>query len=124
MSLPDRLDALERWETAWREMDLSNPIAVIDAPPDSSESFVDCFKQHVVACHTTGFDDSKSASYSFFDLSTWPPSPTDVMRWTTIYIPNRNVLSFTFAPELNLSVAFSYVKMSLSHTGLHSIRIA
>ena len=124
MSLPDRLDALERWETAWREMDLSNPIAVIDAPPDSSESFVDCFKQHVVACHTTGFDDSKSASYSFFDLSTWPPSPTDVMRWTTIYIPNRNVLSFTFAPELNLSVAFSYVKMSLSHTRLHSIRIA
>jgi hypothetical protein len=118
ISLPDRLDALERWETAWREMDLGDPIAVIDAPPGSSEPFVDRFEQHVIARprRTTG---SEPVSYWFFDLSTWPPSPTNVMRWTTIdvQIPNRDFLSFAFAPELNLSVAFSYVKFSLSHGG-------
>ena len=31
MSLPNRLHALERWETSWREMDLSKPIASVDA---------------------------------------------------------------------------------------------
>ena len=32
LSLPDRLDALERWETVWMEMDLRKPDAVIDVP--------------------------------------------------------------------------------------------
>ena len=32
LSLPDRLDVLERWETAWMEMDLREPNAIIDGP--------------------------------------------------------------------------------------------
>ncbi len=27
ISFPDRLDALERWETGWREMDIREPVA-------------------------------------------------------------------------------------------------
>ena len=111
ISLPDRLDALERWETAWREMDLSKPIASIDAlvhAVDISEPTVSDFcEQHVIIFHM-GF--GAPAGYSFLDLHTWSSSPTKVTRWTTIDIQTPNVLSFAFAPELNLSVAFSYVK--------------
>jgi hypothetical protein len=32
LSLPDRLDALERWEAAWMEIDLREPDAIIDVP--------------------------------------------------------------------------------------------
>lgn len=106
ITLPDRLDALERWETAWREMDLSKPIASIDAPAYAvtvSEPIVSHFcEQHVISLRT-GF--GVPACYSFLDLHT----PTNVTRWTTIDIQTPNVLSFAFAPELNLSVAFSYV---------------
>jgi hypothetical protein len=110
ISLPDRIDALERWETAWREMDLSKPIASIDAcvhAVNVSEYLVDYFgEQHVIVCRA-GF--GEPAGYSFLNLSTWPSSPTNVMRWTTIDIQIPNVLTFAFAPELNLSVTFSYV---------------
>jgi hypothetical protein len=114
ISLPDRLDALERWETAWREMDLSKSIASIDAVVhvvNLNEHLVDYFgEQHVIVCRA-GF--GEQAGYSFLDLSTWLFLPTNVMRWTTIDIQIPNVLSFAFAPELNLSVVFSYVKLSL-----------
>ena len=117
ISLPDRLDALERWETAWREMDLRKPTASIDAlvrDVNLNEPLVQYFdEQHVIACRT-GY---VPASYSFLDLRTWPSSPTNVMRWTTIDIQIPYVLLFVFAPELNLSAAFSYVNLSPSHRG-------
>jgi F-box domain len=115
ISLPDRLDALERWVTAWREMDLSKPIACIDALVQTAiirEPTVSYIgKQHIVTFFT---EFGVPPSYSFLDLHTWSSSPnqtpTNVTRWTTIDIQNRNVLLLTFSPELNLSVAFSYVK--------------
>ena len=111
LSLPDRLAALERWETAWREMDLGKPIASIDAlvhDGDISEygPLVSFFGEQYIAKCRTGL--SVPAGYSYLDLYTWP-SPTNVTRWTTIEIQNPDVLSFAFAPELNLTVAFSYV---------------
>jgi hypothetical protein len=120
ISLPDRLDALERWETAWREMDLSSkPIASIDAVMHEGKRLVDYFQyfgeQHVIVCRTGS---GEPASYSFFDLHTWSSSPTNPTPWTTVDIQIPNVLSYAFAPELNLSVAFSYVKLSLFHGGL------
>jgi hypothetical protein len=110
ISLSDRLDALERWETAWREMDLSKPIASIDALVHDviiSESTVtgSYFVEQHVLTFRTGF--GVPAGYSFLDLHTWSSSST---RWTTIEIQNSNVISYEFSPELNLSVAFSYVK--------------
>ena len=105
MSLPDRLDALDRWETVWREMDLRKPIASIDLP--GRDTLLS--EQHVIACHTEPRG-SETVSYSFLDLHTWSSSPTGDMGWTTIDIQNSNALSFAFAPELNLSVTFSYVK--------------
>jgi hypothetical protein len=112
ISLPDRLDALERWETAWREMDLSKPIASIDALVHAvninvDEPTISYFGEQHVITFRSGF--GVPAGYSFLDLHTWS-SPTNVARWTTIDIQNPNVLSFTFAPEINLSVAFSCVK--------------
>src|SRR6266436_5933375 len=72
ISLPDRLDALERWETAWREMDLGKPIGVISAPPgpgheNLSVQLVDYIEQHVIAPRSTslGLDPSEPAGYSF-----------------------------------------------------------
>ena len=123
ISLLDRLDALEQWEIAWREMDLDDPIAAAFAHTfDISESealFEFLGEQHVIAYRTTEFDET--ACYSFIDLHTWSSSSTDAMQWTTIDFQNLDILLFAFAPELNLSVAFSYVKLSRSHTWLHSI---
>src|ERR1700679_4329610 len=71
ISLPDRLDALERWETAWREVDLSKPIASIDAlvHANVSEPTVSYFcEQHVITSRS-GF--GVPAGYSFLDLHTW-----------------------------------------------------
>ena len=124
MSLPDRIGALERWETAWREMDLSRPIAVIDAPGhdvDASAQLITYFREQHAIARRTGY--GLLARYSFLDLPTWSSSPTNVTRWTTIDIQIPNVLLFAFAPELNLSVAFSYVKLSFSHRELHWICI-
>jgi hypothetical protein len=118
--LPDRLDALERWETSWREMDLSKPIASIDSlrviqivhavNMGESEHWhpVNYFGEQHVITRQLGV----SAGYSFLDLHAWSSSPTNVTRWTTIDIQIPNILLFAFAPELNLSVAFSYVKLS------------
>jgi len=124
LSLPERLDALERWETAWREMDLSNPIASTDALGHAVITHVEpsvsyCGEQHFVI-PSTGF--GIPASYSFLDLHSWPSSPSSVTPWTTIDFQTPNVLSFAFAPELNLSVAFSYVN-TLFFIGLHLICI-
>jgi hypothetical protein len=118
ISLPDRLDALERWETAWREMDLRKPIASIDSlrvtmsPSESDHGYwqpVNYFGEQHVITHQLGVS---AASYSFLDLYAWSSSLTNITRWTTIDILIPNVLIFAFAPELNLSVAFSYVKWS------------
>ena len=110
ISLPDRLHALERWETAWREMDLSKPIVSIDALVHSFtvEPLVSyCGEQHVITFRA-GL--GVPAGYSFLDLHTWSSLPSNVTHWTTIDIQILNVISIAFSPELNLSVAFSYVE--------------
>ena len=123
-SLPDRIDALERWETAWREMDLSKPIAIINAPGhnvDEHPQLISYFREQHAITRRTGY--GILARYLFLDLPTWSSSPTNVTRWTTIDIQIPNVLLFAFAPELNLSVAFSYVELSFYHRELHCICI-
>ena len=125
LSLPDRLDALERWETAWREMDLRKPTASIDAPvpsrsgngPPIEFSFGRYF---VVIREGYGI----SAGYSFLDMHARTSLHTAAACWTTIEINTPNVLVFAFASELNLAVAISCVSLlpsSLSHLKLCSI---
>ncbi len=122
ISLPDRLDALERWETAWREIDVRKPIASIDALIDTvGEQPIDFVgEQHIIESHT-GF--GVPASYSFLNLHTWSSSAPNVARCTAIEVKDHSVLSFALSPELNLSVAFLYVKQLLSHR-LYTSRIA
>ncbi len=108
--LTDRLDALKRWETAWMKMDVRKPIAIIDPLLDFvDDSPLEYFDQHIIESHT-GF--GVPASYSFLNLHTQSSSTLNVARWTTIETNVHNVLTFVFAPELNLSATFSssYVK--------------
>ncbi len=109
ISLPDRLDALERWETAWREIDVRKPIASIDALIDTvGEQPIDFVgEQHIIESHT-GF--GVPASYSFLNLHTRSSSAPNVARCTAIEVKDHSVLSFALSLELNLSVAFLYVK--------------
>jgi hypothetical protein len=109
LSLPDRIDALERWETAWREMDFREPNASIDAPvptrtvPPVEFSFGRYF---VVIREGYGI----SAGYSFLDMHARSSTHTSASRWTTIEVNTPNVLVFAFASELNLAVAISCVR--------------
>ena len=113
ISLPDRFDALERWETAWREMDLRNPVASINALVHAAtvgeQPVSYCGEQHIITFRTGFGVPGLPTSYSFLDLHTWSSSPSNVTCWTTVDTEYPNVLSFAFAPELDLSVAFSYV---------------
>jgi hypothetical protein len=126
LALPDRLEALERWETAWREMDLREPTASIDAPvpartgnaPLLEFSFGQYF---VVIREGSGI----SAGYSFLDMHARSASHTNAAQWTTIEMNTPNVLVFAFASELDLAVAISCVRqphrcfflLPLSHPG-------
>ena len=123
LSLPDRLDALMRWETAWRAMDQRKSTASIDAPvpsrsgngPPIEFSFGRYF---VVIRESYGV----SAGYFFLDMHA-----TNAARWTTIEINTPNVLVFAFASELNLAAAISCVPLHISpfsHPGLYSIPVA
>ena len=108
-SLPDRLVALERWETAWMELDLREPNASIDSPvpartrPPAEFSFGQYF---VVIREGYGI----SAGYSFLDMNTRSSPHTTAAQWTTIEVNTPNVLVFAFASELNLAVAISCVR--------------
>jgi F-box associated protein len=111
LSLPDRLEALKRWETAWIELDLRKPDASIDAPvpakrggPPIEFSFGRYF---VVIREGYGI----SAGYSFLDMHARSSSHTNAARWTTIEINTPNVLVFAFASELNLAVSISCVRL-------------
>jgi hypothetical protein len=114
LSLPDRLNALERWETAWMEMDLREPDAIIDAPAFTAESepvprrgFLS--GQYFIMCDERI---GNSAFYSFLDIHA-RSEHTNASRWTTIKI-DTPVVAFAFASELNLAVAISCVNLPFS----------
>ena len=113
LSLPERLVALERWETAWQEVDLRESHARIDAPVPKGRTAVEfSFGRYFVVIRE-GY--GKSAGYSFLDMhATFSSEHTDVARWTTIKIETPNVLVFAFASELDLAVAISCVSRSLA----------
>jgi hypothetical protein len=115
LSLPDRLDALERWETAWMEMDLREPNAIIGVPV-SAESIpipgnnILSGQYFITCCERLG---TSSSYYSFLDMHA-RSSHTNAARWTTIKIDTPILLDLAFAPELNLAVAFSCVNLPVS----------
>jgi hypothetical protein len=113
LSLPDRLDALERWETAWREMDFRQPNASIDAPIPSKSGLPNVefsFGRYFVVIRE-GY--GIKAGYSFLDMHARSSSHTSASRWTTIEVNTPNVLVFAFASELNLAVAISCVRQTI-----------
>jgi hypothetical protein len=113
LSLPERLDALQRWESAWAEMDLREPNVRIDAPVPSRRGLPVQFsfgRYFVVIREGYG----RSAGYSFLDMHATFTPHADVARWTTIEIDVPNVLVFAFASELDLAVAISCVRQSLT----------
>jgi hypothetical protein len=113
LSLPDRLDTLERWETAWMEMDLREPNAIIDAPvsaesvPMPGRGFLS--EQYFIMCHERI---GASAFYSFFDMHA-RSLHTNAAHWTTIEI-DTPILAFAFASELNLAIAILCVDLPVS----------
>ena len=113
LSLPDRLDALERWETAWMEMDLRKPNAIIDAPV-SAESVPMLGRGFLSGRYFIMYHERirASAFYSFLDIHA-RSSHTNAACWTTIEIGTR-IVAFAFALELNLAVAISYVNLLVS----------
>ena len=104
----ERLDALQRWETAWTEMDLREPIARIDAPvPSKGVPPVEfSFGRYFVVIRE-GY--GRSAGYSFLDMHAGFTAHADAAQWTTIEVKIPNVLVFAFASELDLAVAISCV---------------
>ena len=114
LSLPDRLDALERWETAWIEMDLREPNAIIDAPVFAETITIPgsafLSGQYFITYHERiGPLVGASAVYSFLDIHA-RSSHTNPAHWTTIKV-DTPVLAFAFAPELNLAVAIWCVNL-------------
>ena len=108
LSLPDRLTALERWETAWMELDLREPNASTDAPvPAKSGPPVELSFGQYFAVIREGY--GISAGYSFLDMHAGSSPHTTASRWTTIEVNTQNVLVFAFVSELNLAVAISCV---------------
>jgi hypothetical protein len=114
LSFPERLVALQRWETAWEEMDLRESHSRIDAPlPKSRRQQVEFSFGRYFVVISEGY--GREASYSFLDMhATFSSQHTEVERWTTIKVDMRNVLVFAFASELDLAVAFSCVKADFS----------
>ena len=110
LSFPDRLVALDRWETAWMELDLREPSASIDAPVPTRRGPPVQFKgggrYFVVIREGYGV----SAGYSFLDMYARSSPHTNASQWTTIEVNTPNVLVFAFASELNLTVAISCVR--------------
>ena len=119
LSLPDRLDALERWETSWMEMDLREPNVIV-GPPVSAENIpvrgpgLLSGQYFIVYSETIG----ASAFYSFLDMHA-TSLHTSATRWTTIEI-DAPVPVFAFAPELDLAIAISCVNLPVSAHSLPS----
>jgi hypothetical protein len=119
LTIPERLEALKRWEAAWAEMDLREPKATIDAPvparrrPPVEFSFGRYF---IVVREGYG----RAAGYSYLDMQTKFSSHIDVALWTTIDIITPNVLVFAFASDLDLVVSISCVSQSPSPSTLSS----
>jgi hypothetical protein len=116
-SLPDRLDALERWDTAWTKMNLREPKAIID-PPVLSDSvrmpgrgFLSG-QYFIMHRWHRRFGASESAFYSFLDIHAMS-SHTNASRWKTIKV-DAPISAFAFAPELDLVVAISCVTLPVS----------
>ncbi|KAI0298784.1 hypothetical protein B0F90DRAFT_673125 [Multifurca ochricompacta] len=108
LSLPERLDALQRWETAWAEMDLREPTTRIDAPitsPNGRPVEFSFGRYFVIIREGYGWP----AGYSFLDMRAGSCLHAEAARWTTIDIDTPNVLVFAFASELDLVVAISCV---------------
>jgi hypothetical protein len=109
LSLPDRLDVLERWETAWMEMDLREPNALIDGPvsaegvPLLGRRYLS--GQYIIMTESFG----TSGFYFFLDMHA-RSSHTNAARWTTIRIDSL-VFAFAFVSELNLTVTISCVNL-------------
>ena len=113
-SLPDRLGTLERWETAWIEMDLHEPNAIIDAPVFAKgETFPGrtFLSGQYIITYRRDFDGS-AIYYHFLDIHSRSPH-INAARWTTIKV-DTPVNLFAFAPELNLAVAIRCVNMPVS----------
>jgi F-box domain len=110
LSLPDRLDILERWETAWMEMDLREPDSIIDAPVDAEGPTIQGRRflsgQYFIMTESIGGSDS----YSFLDMHVTSSSHSNTVSWTTVDI-DFPVLAFAFATELDLVVTFSCVNL-------------
>jgi F-box domain len=113
LSLPERFEALERWEKAWAEVDLRTPNARIDAPVPAGRGHpVEfSFGRYFVVIRE-GY--ARSAGYSFLDMLSTFSSHATAALWTTIKINTPNVLVFAFASELDLAVAISCVRPSLA----------
>jgi F-box domain len=112
LSLPERLETLERWETAWAEMDLREPNTRIEVPipADPSHPVKFSFERYFVVfregCATP-------AGYSFLDMCSTFSSRADTALWTTIKVDIPNVLVFACSSELDLMVAISCVTQLL-----------
>jgi hypothetical protein len=109
LSLPERLDALQRWETAWALMDLRESSVRIDTPviPKGRRSSVEfSFGRYFVVIRE-GY--GWPAGYSFLDMRAAFSPHADTSPWTNIEIDTPNVLVFAFASELDLAVAISCV---------------
>jgi hypothetical protein len=108
LSLPERLDALQRWETAWAVMDLREPSVRIDIPVTSKDerSVEFSFGRYFLVIRE-GY--GWPAGYSFLDMHAAFSPHADTPRWTDIEIDTPNVLVFAFASELDLAVAISCV---------------
>jgi F-box domain len=108
LSLPERLEALERWETAWAEMDLRESNTRIEAPiPAGRDNPVRFSYGRYFVVFREGH--LKPAGYSFLDMFSTFSSYADTAHWTTITVDIPNVLTFAFSPELDLMVTISCV---------------
>lgn len=114
LSLPDRLDALERWDTAWMEMDIREPDDIIDMSvfaesgylPDSglfSGQYFIVYEKYDIP-----------HGYAFLDMHARSSSQTNAMHWTTIKIDTPNTRALAFTSELNLTVVISCVNLPVS----------
>lgn len=122
LSLPERLDALQHWETAWAELDLREPNISIDAPvPAKSGPPVEfSFGRYFVVIRE-GY--GRSAGYSFLDMHARFSPHANATRWTTVEVDTPNVLVFAFASELDLAVAISCVSPILPGETCCSIHV-
>ncbi|KAN0123143.1 hypothetical protein V8E52_003096 [Russula decolorans] len=87
--LPERLDALERWETAWMEMNLAS----------QSPSLM---------CQSSPKKYDLSRGYAFLEMHAGCSSHINSTHWMAIEFDTPNILALAFALELNLAVAVSW----------------